>query len=268
MKFSIGCLYGNVLKNNTVAGLALTETTYASRLKLPKHSHEFAYFCFVLDGNFTESYGKSVRSCQRASLIFNPSNESHADEFHSEARCFNIQMDNFWLDRVRQFSNVADRLVELHGGIPSHLAMKIYQEFRTFDSLSALIIEGAALELIAETARNSAKENTIPRWLKNAYEMIREKFSEKLTIAHIAETVGVHPVHLAREFRRFYHCTIGDYLRQLRVEYACRAISNSEIAFSEIALAAGFFDQSHFARIFKQQTGFTPGQYRKNFRSR
>lgn len=268
MKYSLDCLYGNVTEINKIAGLTLTETTYVSRLKLARHSHEFAYFCFVLDGNFTENYERRTRSCKPASLIFHPPDESHSDDFHTEARCFNVQMDNFWLDRVRQFSKITDCSAEFQGGVTSRLAMKIYRKFRVFDNLSALAIEGLALELIAEASRHSAKENKIPRWLKTAQEMLRERFSERLNITHIAETVGVHPAHLAREFRRFHRCTIGDYLRQLRIEFACRTISNSNAPLSEVALSAGFFDQSHFARIFKQQTGLTPGQYRKNFRSR
>ena len=57
MNLSTARLYGNVLSNASVAGLTLSETSYASNLKLPKHSHEEAYFCFVLEGGFTEVYG-------------------------------------------------------------------------------------------------------------------------------------------------------------------------------------------------------------------
>jgi len=80
--------------------------------------------------------------------------------------------------------------------------------------------------------------------------------------------VGIHPVHLAREFRRHYQCTIGEYVRRLKVEYACLQISVSEASLHQIALAAGFFDQSHFARTFKQIMGVTPGNYRRFYRSR
>ena len=49
---------------------------------------------------------------------------------------------------------------------------------------------------------------------------------------------------------------------------ACRQISASDVPLSEIAVAAGFFDQSHFGRTFKQLTGMSPAAYRETIRSR
>ena len=60
----------------------------------------------------------------------------------------------------------------------------------------------------------------------------------------------------------------GEYIRQLRVEYACRQLSSSSTALAEIASAAGFSDQSHFSRTFKRQIGMTPSQYRAISRAR
>jgi AraC family transcriptional regulator len=82
-------------------------------------------------------------------------------------------------------------------------------------------------------------------------------------LAEIAAEVGVHPVHLASTFRRYFHHTMGDYQRQLRVEFACRQLASGCASLGEIALAAGFADQSHFVRVFKRHLGITPGAYRK-----
>ena len=67
---------------------------------------------------------------------------------------------------------------------------------------------------------------------------------------------------LAREFRRRFGCSIGDYVRRLRIEFACRELAISDVPLYEIAFAAGFSDHSHFARTFKRATGMTPGAYR------
>jgi AraC family transcriptional regulator len=73
--------------------------------------------------------------------------------------------------------------------------------------------------------------------------------------------VGTHPVHLARTFRRHYHMTMGDYLRQVRISYAMNALRGDNLV-SDIAAQAGFSDQSHLGRIFKTVTGTTPRQFR------
>jgi AraC family transcriptional regulator len=69
-------------------------------------------------------------------------------------------------------------------------------------------------------------------------------------------------VYLAAAFRNYQRCRIGDYVGQLRVESACRALLTSDVSLLELALAAGFSSQSHFSRIFKQLTGQTPAQYK------
>jgi AraC family transcriptional regulator len=64
-------------------------------------------------------------------------------------------------------------------------------------------------------------------------------------------------------FRQHFHQTIGDHHRQLRVEFACKQLATGCMSLAEIALAAGFADQSHFAPVFKRQLDMTPGTYRK-----
>lgn len=151
------------------------------------------------------------------------------------------------------------------GGRLAQLATKIYQEFCHSDDVSPMIIEGLTLEILGEATRSAKRirQNSFPRWLIQAREFLNERFRDNLSLAALAAEVGVHETHLAREFRRFYDCTVGEYVRRLRIDYACRRLSDSNLSLTEIALAAGFFDQSHFARNFKSQTGITPHEYRK-----
>ena len=70
MKFSSGHFYGNTLQTFSTAEIELTETTYTPALELAAHAHESAYFCFVIEGKFTESYGRRSRSCRPSMLVF------------------------------------------------------------------------------------------------------------------------------------------------------------------------------------------------------
>lgn len=269
MKLSHGCLYGDVVVKTLIAGLTLTETSYAPDLKLPKHTHEQAYFCLVLEGSFAEDNGNRSQACRSSTLIFHPSGETHSDRFYTGARCFNIQMSAQWVERIREHSRVLDSPADFYGGPLAHIAKRLYNEFRNIDNYSSLVIEGLALELIAESSRRTAKavEQTPPRWLKKAFVLLHEKFLGPLTINNIADSVGAHPAHLSREFRRYYRCTVGEYVRKLRIDYACQRLSSSDASLSEIASEAGFFDQSHFARTFKLLVGTTPKRYRNALRS-
>ena len=126
------------------------------------------------------------------------------------------------------------------------------------------------LELMAEAWRSSVKfsARTPPHWLELAREILHDQFSEHLTLSDIARSVGVHPVYLASGFRHHYRCSVGEYLRRLRIEFACREISATDAPLVDVALAAGFSHQSHFSRTFKRLTGQTPAKYRAQSKMR
>lgn len=132
------------------------------------------------------------------------------------------------------------------------------------DALSPLIVEGLLLEMVGEASRQPAPVLGArhPRWLLQAQDLLREGFAQHLTLEEIARAVGVHRVHLAQAFHKHFHCTVGEYIRELRIDYACRQLATSSMSLVEIALAAGFADQSHFTRTFKQGKGMSPSQYR------
>lgn len=138
------------------------------------------------------------------------------------------------------------------------------------DELSPIIVEGLSIEILGAAARLTLKhQRGGPQpWLKQAKELLHDQFQASISLSKVADTVGVHETHLCREFRRHYRCTVGEYIRRLRVEYACHELSTSSVPIVDIALSAGFTDQSHFARTFKRHTGMSPADYRRTFRTR
>jgi AraC family transcriptional regulator len=87
-------------------------------------------------------------------------------------------------------------------------------------------------------------------------------------IAETATLLDVHPTHLARTFKSLVGCSMGEYVRRLRIEEAARRLASGAGPLVEIALDAGFADQAHFSRVFKQVTGHSPGAYRKMWAGR
>lgn len=268
-KLPPGCLhsYGQILKRLEVAGFILTESAYAAKSILPKHSHEYSYFCFVLQGVYTEFYGSREIACKPSTLTFRPSGGIHEDQFHNQdGRVFVIEISPAWLEKLRQNSLQLSDKIDYRNGFLKQLAARLNREFHQKDNASLLAIEGLTVEIMAEASRrsNNAKEGRLPVWLKQARELLHERFSEHLTLEQIATEVGIHPVHLATVFRQKYHCTIGEYIRRLRIEYACREILKGQNTFANIALDAGFANQSHFSKSFKRQIGCTPAEYKKS----
>jgi AraC family transcriptional regulator len=258
-------LIRKVLTRKEISGIVLEEIFDSARSKVPQHSHDAAYFCIALSGNCMERFGTKTRECKPLSWGFFPAGEPHSFEIDSaESRSFGIDIGDRWLDRARVCSISFDHSERSHGGITAQILMRLYYELHHIDDASMLAIEGLVLELLAALSRSQVKlkSRIPPRWLGLAEEFLRAHFSEHLNLVMVSEVVGVHPVHLAREFRKHYACTAGDYIRRLRVEYACREIGRSSASLAEIASAAGFSDQSHFSKVFRRHTGMTPAEYR------
>jgi AraC family transcriptional regulator len=262
--------YGQTVKRRQAAGFSLSETHYTPGLKLSRHSHESPYFGFILCGAYSESYGQRVRACQPSMLIYHPAGELHAQRFDRTAvRLFRIEVNNERLQDMSQADFCLESPADSRSGLVNSIAHKLYQEFCAPDAASRLAIEGLALELIAAVARlSNRRDNTSsypPLWLTQAHELIKSRFAEPLTLSEMARAVGVHPVTLAREFRRYYRSTIGEMARRERIEFACREILKPDAKLADVAISAGFYDQSHFAKTFKQIIGLTPAQYRANY---
>ena len=257
-------LHGNILRKASVAGFVLTERAYAPDLRLPEHSHQEPDFCFVLSGSFTEISGKHVRYCRPRSLLFHPSGEAHSDHFHTDTRCLGLQFENGRMDDpLKSRAKLTRTPVNSRGGRLSQLAAQLYREFCVSDAVSQIMIEGLVLQMMAETFRQSnALAPVAPAWLEQVRDFLGENFSRPPSLRDLATAAGVHPVHLGREFRRFYGRTITQYVGQRRLDFVCHEMSQSRASLIDIALAAGFFDQSHFSRTFKAQMGMTPNQYR------
>jgi AraC family transcriptional regulator len=269
-KCAAGRFYG-LLRSRQVRGFHLTESLYPPELFMSKHSHERAYCCLVLRGAYVETYGASSRECKPSTLILHPVDEIHAVQFgHAGARLFRLEIESACLARIREYSPALGMPAAFHGGHLSILASRLCREFDTWDELAPLLVEGLLLELIAEMSRESRKHKAggLPRWLSETRELLDACFAEHLDLEHIARLANVHPVHLARTFRKHYRCTIGEYVRRLRLDFARRQLCETKQPLAEISLSAGFADQSHFTRVFRHATGLTPASFRALWQSR
>ncbi|HEV1993933.1 MAG TPA: AraC family transcriptional regulator [Candidatus Acidoferrum sp.] len=260
-----GQFYGRTLRRRSFGDLTLADVEYRAHSHLPRHSHERAYFCLIRRGTYVESYSRRTRVCAPMMLVFHPPAEPHSEAFDDEpVVSFNVELGAEWLCRLRELGGTFDQPIEFHAGRTVALGLRLFKEFARGNIDSDLSIESITLEILAAyiSKRPTAAYSIKPDWLRRASETLDACLDQSLSLGSVAKSVGVHPVYFALMFRRFNGCSVGEYVRRRRIEYARRMLANPEIPLTQVALGAGFADQSHFTRTYKRFTGRTPSQDR------
>lgn len=262
-----GQTVGVVRATRAVNGLLLSEKEYPAGLSITPHEHAYALCSIVLHGAMTERRGTRRVSGETGMLNYLPPEEPHAQEYHVDgSRCLIVQLADPWMSRLTALGiALPTRPVDLQRDRANWIADHLYREFQVADTAAGIGMEGFALALLAEIARTGerSERGAKPGWLLRAVDLLHARARESVEMAEIAAEVGVHPTHLARTFRERYGCTMSEYLRRIRIDAARSELTSTDKPLSTIALDAGFVDQGHFSRVFKQITGQTPAAYRR-----
>ncbi|MBK9154633.1 MAG: helix-turn-helix transcriptional regulator [Chloracidobacterium sp.] len=255
---------GTQLARMETGGFIVTETRHRPSLVLGRHEHKHANINVTFAGSFRETIGKRPQESGPGSLLIKPPGEHHADVYGpGGAHSLIIEFPPCRIDTFRPVSGLLEKPEHIRNPRLTGIAIRIRDELHLSDPFSSLVVEGLIMELVSTTARVSSRESRVPpRWLTTARDLIHDRFSSPFGLSALAEAVGVHSAHLAREFRRHYGCPVGTYIRQLRLEFARQELLHSDKPLSVISASSGFYDQSQFTNIFKRHVGMTPSEYR------
>lgn len=243
-----GEFFGARVAARQLGRFALSVWRYDGAMSLPWHAHESSYVTFVMRGRYREQVRNATRACATRSIVTHAPGEVHADEFAGPAACLCIEPDGDWPSAV------------VHTAAASSIGDRLIGELRRHDSFSPLVVEGLMLELFAEAGR-ARDGSSKPAWLAGVRHAIACGLDEKISLASLARDVNIHPAHLARTFRRVYGRTIGEMIRESRIERAKEKIA-AGVPLCDVAAECGFADQSHLTRTFRRITGLTPSAFR------
>ena len=251
-------------------GFSATDVCFPALSTLPFHFHERTVFAVILSGSFEGRFPGKQYDCQPATVLTEPAGEKHGNRFgNTGARVLALQPDPTRSELFQPCGGLLERVNHFRNEGIGRMAWNLTYELRHPDGLSPLAIEGIGLEMLACAARvRMPRSPAPPAWFTRAEELLRDRFLDGVRIAEVAREVGVHPVHLARVFRKYNRTTLGAFVRRLRLDWAAVQLAATESPIVSIALRAGFADQSHFTRAFKRHVGEAPGNYRRAMRAR
>ena len=153
---------------------------------------------------------------------------------------------------------------EIPATLSARFSIALQREFRHPDSGSPMIVHALLFDLMSrhlDLVRERSRAR--PRWLASLLDYLDDTFEQEWSLQNIAAETGVHPVYLCRIFSEHFHCTLGEYIRKLRVLRGWQLLAIGGAPLADVASQAGFADQSHFTRLFKKHFGLTPGEYRR-----
>lgn len=241
------------------------EASYEPGVAIPVHEHERPFFTYVVCGDYVEETGRRARDCHRGTVVFHPNPECHRNAIGpSGAITFNVEIcPSLWSDlTARDLHGMAIPDSALSGEI-EWPAFSVWREFHELDETNPLALDEAVGILFSSVGEHSMRENTISaQRLKGVAEFIEQQLSPSPRLREVAALAGVHPMHLAKIFRRRYGCSMGEFVRRRRIAWACGQLVIEKTTISSIAIRSGFADQAHFTRTFRRITGCTPSWYR------
>lgn len=224
--------------------------------------------CVLLVGGISEVKVSGLDEYVPPFVLYRPPEaRPHLQFGNVGAKTVTLELYASRAEELRAGGFPVDQEFSFPSAICGALAVRIYRELRRQDEMTAVLLEGLILELLGEAWRCAVRQQARPpQWLVAVRERLHSEFAQRLTLDHCARVVAVHPIHLAQTFRLHFGTSFGAYLRRVRIDYACRELLATKNKLSEIALAAGFSDQSHFCNAFKIATGYTPGAFRRDLR--
>ena len=258
-------------------GMIVTSAWFAPSLRLGRHHHALGSVSVILAGGYDSVIGGAGQRCEAQTVVMTPPEEPHHNVFLPRAT--QMLVVELAVPVEGAPSPAVARPQALQNPGIAQLARRAALEVEHPDPYAKLACEGLALELLAMALRaDAASDRRPPRWRFQVRDALhRQPFRPfALQMADGRSYIIKHPdfiavpqtprgrerTRLIRAFRRHFHTTPATYLRKLRAGEAARLLVETDAPIAEIALTAGFADQSHLNRVFKRLMGCTPAAFR------
>lgn len=217
---------------------------------------------FVLEGGNIENRKNNQIQRECGSINFYHAFEPHQNLYQVfPSKHFSIEIDRKFLEKYELQESQIHTAID-DNPFSKFIFLKILKEVLLNDSFTIESVEMLLLELI-KSIPISKNSTPFPEWVPMLKDILNENWNRQLSLQELSGEIGIHPVTISGNFRKYFSSTYGEYMRKIKIDRSLSMIKNSNLQLTRIAYACGFADQSHFTRTFKNQTGFLPGQYQK-----
>ena len=231
-----------VLLETHVAGSTVTVVRYAPFQEIRPHTHDEEGLTIVLRGTFLEEAQRGTMIADAGSVATRPYGMRHTNRFGPQGAVILAVIP----DRDR-----FDEPIREWGWAEIPLAFR-----------AGLQLIGRNEDALPDLLATLGPRQRPDRVMVARARRLLDDVDARPSVAALAQTMEVHPVHLARQFRQAYGVTPRDYLTLQLVKRATTAIVSTRTPLSQIAHDCGFADHSHMCRAFRRVAGWSPSRLR------
>ncbi|MDY1547897.1 AraC family transcriptional regulator [Luteibacter sahnii] len=249
--------------------LDLHVSRYAAGADMHPHRHDQAWFCLIVEGGYEERILGMRNTHLPGDLLYCPAQAEHAQRFGAKgAKKIIFAIDDHLAGLLHEHAARLDgRPLLRRSDTLLALGRRVDSELALDDPYSSSAIASMALDMLGHAARGLDDACRYePRWLRRVRDYLHEDPSRDVSLDTLAAVAERHPVHLARSFRQFHQCTVGDYVRRLRVDQAALLLRTTRRPLLDIALDCGFAGAAQFSRSFRAVHATTPSAWRAAMR--
>lgn len=262
LALSNGRSTGQVINSvNSEGVIVLTAQYSVEECNYGMHYHEDPQICFLFQGRDVERRKNDLYERRPGDVYFYRAGEKHgaiARQGISKNTVIEFGRSfrgNYEVSETQIETAVKDNLDA------KFLILKMHREMSIKDSFSKLALQTLILDLV--NCSNAASRISTPKWVRQLVDVLNDRWNEQVSLSELSLATETHPATISKHFRRYFSCTLGEYLRKIKIDKSIPLVKDSAMSLTDIAYHCGFTDQSHFTKTFKQVTGFLPREFRK-----
>ena len=238
------------------SGATIRRTIDRSHAQVPEHAHGWPMLSLFVIGAYENRTEIGDKFLAAPSAVLYLAGVAHRNTVGAEGfEQIEIEFDPDWLGRTL-----------LPSAPVSHWTSgRIAAETRSLVAMCGTEIADEQLRLrLRQFVEGAAREVRYdpPRWVGFVAQRLRTE--PRLSVTELAAEIGRHPSWLGSTYHRVYGERLQETVARIRVERAARLLRETDRPFVQVALEAGFCDQSHMNRIFRRLLGRSPSAVRQD----
>lgn len=236
-----------------------------------EHLHNFYELYFLVDGQIDSFIGSRTYHLKPFDMIVITPNILHKSLLCKDYRHERIVL--YFDERAVKNTDILKRFSAVNGVItlPNEAAKRVFKLLNIImsdpgdDEWYETYVSSLVCETLITILRNykSGHESYAGAKFNEIIDYVKENCTEQISLHSVAEHFFMSDAHLSRLFRKFTGFTFTQYVNYQRIILSHSMLANKSISIGKVALECGFENLTHFGRVFRQLTGYSPREYRK-----